>query len=58
MDGSFLYTPDPGFFGVDTFGYMMLGIPGLQAEPELVDTAVVTILVHPYTQLFIPLIIQ
>jgi len=58
MDGSFEYIPDPGFFGVDTFGYMMLGIPGIQAEPELADTAVVTILVHPATQLFIPLILQ
>ena len=58
MDGSFEYIPDPGFFGVDTFGYMMLGIPGIQAEPELADMAVVTILVHPATQLFIPLIIQ
>lgn len=32
QDGSFTYTPDAGFFGIDTFTYYMLGIPMPSSE--------------------------
>ena len=40
-DGSFVYTPDPEFSGIDTFEYTMHATPGLMAEYS--DTATVTI---------------
>ncbi|NLZ26825.1 MAG: ExeM/NucH family extracellular endonuclease [Chloroflexi bacterium] len=40
-DGSFVYTPDPAFSGIDTFEYTMHATPGLMAEYS--DTATVTI---------------
>lgn len=40
-DGSFTYTPDGNFMGVDTFEYMMFATPGLMTS--YTDTAVVKI---------------
>jgi hypothetical protein len=40
-DGSFVYTPNPEFSGIDTFEYTMHATPGLMAEYS--DTATVTI---------------
>ncbi len=41
MDGSFTYTPDPGFTGIDTFTYQVCD----DSNSNLCDTAVVTITV-------------
>ncbi|MEA3327722.1 MAG: hypothetical protein U9R53_10550 [Chloroflexota bacterium] len=38
------YTPDPGYFGEDSFEYYMLGIPERQ---EFTDWATVYITVNP-----------
>lgn len=54
-DGSFTYTPDPGFFGVDTFEYVMHATPGLMDNYS--DTAIVTITVTA-KQIFLPLIFR
>jgi hypothetical protein len=56
QDGSFTYTPDVGFFGTDTFTYYMLGIP--MPTSEYVDTATVTITVHPAVKIYLPLIFK
>ncbi len=56
QDGSFTYTPDAGFFGVDSFTYYMLGIP--MPTSEYVDTATVTITVHPAVKIYFPLIFK
>lgn len=53
-DGSFTYTPEPGFMGVDTFTYLMMGIP----ERNLVDKATVTIYVNSTNQYFLPLFVR
>lgn len=42
-DGSFTYTPDPGFIGSDTYSYSICD----DGTPSLCDTAVVTINVLP-----------
>jgi len=57
-DGSFTYMPDPGFFGMDSFGYLMIAVPGPEREHELLDIATVTITVHPETTIFMPLIFK
>jgi len=58
-DGSFTYMPDPGFFGVDTFGYLMMGIPTPdRQEPQLWDKATVTITVHPETFIYFPVMFR
>ena len=54
-DGSFTYTPDPGFFGEDTFEYVMHATPGLMDNYS--DTAIVTITVTA-RQIFLPLILR
>lgn len=54
-DGSFTYTPDPGFFGEDTFEYVMHATPGLMHNYS--DTAIVTITVTA-RQIFLPLILR
>ena len=54
-DGSFTYTPDPGFVGEDTFEYIMHATPGLMDNYS--DTATVTITVTAL-QLFLPLILR
>lgn len=54
-DGSFTYTPDPGFFGEDTFEYVMHATPGLMDNYS--DTAIVTITVTA-KQIFLPLIFR
>ncbi len=53
-DGSFTYTPEPGFMGVDKFTYLMMGIP----ERNLVDKATVTIYVNSTNQYFLPLFVR
>jgi len=54
-DGSFTYTPDPGFFGEDSFEYIMHATPGLMDNYS--DTAIVTITVTA-RQTFLPLILK
>ena len=51
-DGSFTYTPDPGFFGTDTFRYLLLSV---RVNGEWSDYANVTILVKPFTTMYLPL---
>jgi predicted extracellular nuclease len=55
-NGSFIYTPDPGFFGVDTFVYYLIAIPPGATRGEYIDSATVTIIVHPNYVYFLPLI--
>jgi predicted extracellular nuclease len=55
-DGSFTYTPDAGFMGTDTFRYMVLSVPTINAEWS--DDAMVTIVVKPYMSLFLPIILR
>ncbi|MFA7628493.1 MAG: Ig-like domain-containing protein, partial [Candidatus Dojkabacteria bacterium] len=43
-DGSFVYVPDPNFFGTDTFEYQLVTYPAPQSL--WTDKAVVTITVH------------
>ena len=54
-DGSFTYTPDPGFFGEDTFEYVMHATPGLMDNYS--DTAIVTITVTA-RQIFLTIILR
>ena len=35
-DGSFVYTPDPGFVGTDTFRYVVTDVPGVTSAPAFV----------------------
>ena len=56
QDGSFTYTPDANFFGVDSFTYYMLGIP--MPTSEYADWATVTITVHPAVKIYFPLIFK
>ncbi len=56
QDGSFTYTPDTGFYGEDSFTYYLLGIP--MPTSEYVDTATVTITVHPAMKIYLPLIFK
>jgi predicted extracellular nuclease len=44
-DGSFTYTPDPDFYGTDTFVYKLITYPGPQSL--WTDEATVTITVNP-----------
>lgn len=53
-DGSFSYKPDLGFFGFDSFTYLMLGIP--QPQSEFFAEATVTIQVG--RALYLPLILK
>jgi len=52
-DGSFTYTPNPGFMGTDTFRYLVLSV---RVNAEWSDDANVTITVKPYMGLFLPII--
>jgi hypothetical protein len=54
QDGSFTYIPNPGFFGVDTFVYDLVAIPPIQRS-EYVDSATVTITVHPKYKFYFPI---
>jgi uncharacterized protein len=54
-DGSFTYIPNPGFFGEDSFTYDMIALPPGMLRSEYVDTATVTITVHPKYQYFFPI---
>jgi len=57
QDGSFVYTPDAGYFGEDSFTYLMLGIPaGNGTQGQYQDDAVVHITVLPSVMLFLPLV--
>ncbi|MDD4042799.1 MAG: ExeM/NucH family extracellular endonuclease [Anaerolineaceae bacterium] len=44
-DGSFVYTPDADFYGVDSFEYQLVTYPATMSL--WTDTAIVTITVHP-----------
>ncbi len=44
-DGSFIYEPDPNFYGIDTFEYELVTYPAVQNL--WTDIALVTITVHP-----------
>jgi gliding motility-associated-like protein len=46
-DGSFIYTPNSGFFGNDSFEYLICD----GASPELCDTGLVSIIVNQVNQL-------
>ena len=39
-DGSFVYTPDPGFVGSDTFHYVAVNVEGLASAPAFVTIRV------------------
>ncbi len=55
-DGSFVYTPDPGFFGEDSFVYNLIGWPKYrEGDSEFLDTATVYITVNPYGRIFMPI---
>lgn len=54
-DGSFTYIPDPGFFGKDYFTYDLISFPPGMGRGEYVDTATVTITVHPKYRYFLPI---
>ena len=52
-DGSFTYTPDSGYFGEDTFNYIICD----DGTPSLCDSATVTIKVARVTfEVYLPLI--
>ena len=55
-DGSFTYTPNPGYMGTDTFRYLVLSVRTINAEWS--DDATVTITVKPLMRLFLPLILR
>lgn len=54
-DGSFTYTPNAGYMGTDTFRYMVLSV---RVNDEWSDDATVTIVVKPFMQLFLPIILR
>jgi len=54
-DGSFTYTPNAGYMGVDTFRYLVLS---QQGKGEWSDDATVTITVKPSMSLFLPIIMR
>ena len=54
-DGSFTYTPDPGFFGRDTFRYLLLSV---RVNGEWSDDANVVLLVKPFTNIYLPLMFK
>lgn len=53
QDGSFTYTPNPGFYGIDTFEYYFISVPSVLGN--YVDWATVTITVNGLDY-FLPLI--
>jgi len=56
-DGSFICTPNPGFFGTDTFEYYFISTPGAATQGNYVDWATVTITVNGLDY-FLPLIFR
>lgn len=59
QDGSFTYTPNAGFYGADSFSYLMLGIPaGNSILGEYQDDAVVHITVLPAVTIYLPLLFK
>jgi len=54
QDGSFTYIPNLRFYGVDTFVYDLLAIPPGLTRSEYVDSATVTITVHPKYKYYYP----
>jgi len=54
QDGSFTYTPDGDFTGVDSFEYLMMATPGLMSD--YIDSATVRIMVT--RSIFLPLIFR
>ncbi|MGB4594872.1 MAG: ExeM/NucH family extracellular endonuclease [Anaerolineaceae bacterium] len=62
-DGSFTYMPNPGFFGTDTFVYMLITYPtdnGITAgwTDEAIVTITVTEVVPPVFSIYLPMIIR
>ena len=53
-DGSFTYTPNPGFYGEDSFVYQLTTYPAPRAP--WTDEAVVTITVTPLFHMWMPII--
>lgn len=54
-DGSFIYHPNPGFYGVDTFVYELTTYPDPNKGPWT-DQATVTITVTPLFRMWMPVI--
>ena len=54
-DGSFLYIPDAGFYGVDTFEYQLTAYP-VGNLASWTDNAIVTITVTPLFRMWMPII--
>lgn len=55
-DGSFTYTPNSGFFGIDTFEYELRS--ELAISGEWSDTALVTITIKPFATIYLPMIFK
>ncbi len=54
-DGSFTYTPDPGFFGRDSFEYYLISLPPELRDPQYLDDATVYITVNPPLKYYFPI---
>ncbi|MCJ7695116.1 MAG: ExeM/NucH family extracellular endonuclease, partial [Anaerolineaceae bacterium] len=57
-NGAFIYTPNPGFSGEDSFIYALVSLPGSERVGGYADTATVYITVHPPFTIFLPLILN
>jgi hypothetical protein len=55
-DGSFIYIPDPGYFGEDSFTYVLMGLPPEIMRSEYSDLATVTITIEPKEKFYLPII--
>ncbi|HNT54781.1 MAG TPA: Ig-like domain-containing protein, partial [Anaerolineaceae bacterium] len=52
-DGSFSYTPEPDYYGSDTFTYLMMATPGLLLS-DWSDEALVTLTINPINDVPVP----
>jgi predicted extracellular nuclease len=55
LDGSFTYTPNPDFVGVDTFQYEMQATPGLMSAYANTATVTITVEFKPFL-MYLPII--
>jgi len=55
VDGSFTYTPMPGFVGIDTFQYTMHADPGLMSAYANTATVTITVEYKPF-EYYLPII--
>jgi len=53
-NGSFVYTPNPGFVGQDSFQYVFSSLPTIQAINQ--DTA--TVYINVIGKIYLPLIFR